>query len=305
MTHEREQGSCDFFRVGLGIDHLNQVTRDPDLYPGWSPALADSMVESTERYIASILWEHEGTFEALFTSNHGYVDGRLAEVYGVSIPEPEPLATMERSPLEQWVAQQFGDGDSLGGSWHRVDLDPTQRLGLLSQPSVLAAHAHYDSTSVVHRGLLVLEALLCQEMPAPPDDVILTLPPVSDDMTTRERYARHEVDPACGSCHSLIDPVGFAFEHYDAIGQWREYDGNYSVDATGLLTNTLDVDGEFYGTDGLARRVINSPTARACFAQNVYRYTFGKQNPNRAVRHKPLGAASTPQTHTYLMYFGP
>ena len=106
---------------------------------------------------------------------------------------------------------------------------------MLTQGSLLASHAHRNQTSPVHRGIVVRENMLCQPLDPPPLDVNVTPPPPTPATTTRERFANHEADPMCAGCHVMIDPIGLAFEHYDAIGAWRTTDGPSAVDASGEI----------------------------------------------------------------------
>jgi hypothetical protein len=108
-----------------------------------------------------------------------------------------------------------------------VSLDPTKRAGLLTQPSVLAVHAHYADTAPVPRGIFVRFVrtnLLCDALPPPPPGVDTTLPDLGPGASKREIFAAHEADPACNSCHRLIDPIGLAFENYDAVGRFHTHE---------------------------------------------------------------------------------
>src|SRR5207249_3359779 len=142
---------------------------------------------------------------------------------------------------------------------YRADVDPSKRRGVLSLPAFLTQHSGVDATNPVDRGLFVRSRLLCQELGAPPLEAFKTpIPPATDvSTTTREKYEAHAKDPACASCHSMMDPIGFGFERFDAIGRYRTDEHGHEVDDGGNLGGT-DVDGEFHGPAELARHLAGS-----------------------------------------------
>jgi hypothetical protein len=183
-----------------------------------------------------------GRLDVLLRARHTFVDSRLADFYGIGAP---------------------ADGS-------RVDL-PAERSGLLTHASVLATS--YD---LIHRGLLIRQALLCQPLPPPPADVP-ALEPEDPSSDPRERFVRHSRDPACSTCHRLIDPIGFGFEHFDSLGRRRASDGPFAVDVSGEV---LEIDGTSIGFEGvpeLARVLFESPQVRQCIAKQWFRYGFGRR----------------------------
>jgi hypothetical protein len=92
-------------------------------------------------------------------------------------------------------------------------------------------------------------------VPAPPDNIQIDVPAPNPNLTTRERYAMHRTNPACGGCHTLLDPIGLGFENYDAIGRYRETENGKMVDATGELAGTTGSDGAFRGAAELGARL--------------------------------------------------
>jgi len=149
-------------------------------------------------------------------------------------------------------------------------LSAMMRDGLLELRSVLTTHALPDSSSPVHRGLLVREHLVCEPLPPPPINLDTSPPEVDPTLSTRDRYAEHSDNPACASCHERIDPLGFAFEHYDELGQWRDLDAGHPIDATG------DLDGvAFDGVDGLTEVLLADDRFEACYLQTWRRHLTG------------------------------
>ena len=147
----------------------------------------------------------------------------------------------------------------------RPGLDQVQELRTLQRYLDHRAHAHAASTSPVHRGLAVLRELLCVEIPPPPAEVDPVLePPDPAPATMRERLTVATQAAACRSCHDDINPLGFAFEHYDAVGKWQDTDNGLAVDTSGVLTKT-DAAGSFADAIELLKRIADSDDAKACF----------------------------------------
>src|SRR5262249_38722602 len=135
---------------------------------------------------------------------------------------------------------------------------------------------HGEQTSPVHRGKFVREQLLCQTMPSPPPNVDVTPPKPNPSMTTRQRFALHDSDPVCGSCHRLMDPIGLGFESYDPIGRYRQSEGGLPIDDTGEVVSSRDIDGPFHGAPELAQKLAGSNEVAGCTAQRWVSYAFAR-----------------------------
>src|SRR5262249_1379468 len=160
------------------------------------------------------------------------------------------------------LAAFYGIAQPPGTGFVRVDLDPSRRGGLLTQASFLAIHAHPVFTSPVLRGKFVRERLLCQTLPDPPANVNTSLPPPTAGQTTRDVLAAHRKNPACASCHQLMDPIGVGFEHFDAVGLWRDEENGAPIDDSGEVVQTTDLDGAFHGAVELSARLAQSEQVR-------------------------------------------
>lgn len=239
-------GVQSFFRQWLHLDRLEQVDKDSARHPEFDPRLRAAMGASTEAFIDEVVFEGDGRLETLLLGSFGYLNAGLAELHGVEGVEGEELV--------------------------RVELDPDERAGLLTQPSLLSVLAKTNQSDPVHRGLFVRERLLCQQLPPPPNDIAIVAPDPAPGLSTRERFAEHSSNPTCRGCHILIDPVGFGFESYDAVGRYRLEDDGVPVDDTGELIQTDDADGPFVGAVGLAEVLATSPQVRGCVARQVFRY---------------------------------
>lgn len=252
LATERVQRNLDRTVLAwLGTERVLVADKDPDAYPELDADLRRSMYRETERFLHEVLWGDtlSGDLRALLTSTETWVDGPLAAHYGlegISGDTPVP-----------------------------VTLPRDERAGILTHASLLTALSGAAETSVVHRGLFVRKALLCQTLPAPPDGVDL-----GDEDTAalseREFAAQRADNTACRGCHQLIDPVGLVFEHYDPIGRFRLEDHGAAVDATGALSHTRDADGELDGAIELAERLAGSNQVSQCIAGQMLSHAFGR-----------------------------
>jgi hypothetical protein len=237
-----------FHREWLNLDAVLKVVRDPAVYSGFSEQTPQLLFTETERFIEHVLFRSSGTFEELLTARYTLANAEVAAYYGLSGPTSE--------------------------EYERVELS-AQHAGLLTQGGLLAQHAHALSTSPVNRGKFVRETFLCQTTPPPPDDADVTLPELDPNLTTRQRFARHSEDPVCSGCHSLMDPVGLAFENFDPSGRFRELENGLPIDASGELIMT-DVDGAFTGVGELGERLVASEQVATCMTRQWLRYAMGR-----------------------------
>ena len=142
--------------------------------------------------------------------------------------------------------------------------------GILLEPALLTAHGVPEGSGPVQRGVMVRELLLCQPLPPPPSGVDTSAPDFDPDLSTRERFSQHSDDPLCASCHTLIDPLGFAFEHYDHLGRWRDTDHGHPIDASGNLDGV-----PFDGATELAAVLADDPRVTTCFVKTARRWGSG------------------------------
>jgi hypothetical protein len=156
------------------------------------------------------------------------------------VREDRPIQDLLRADytfLNEVLARHYGIPNILGNQFRRVTVTDERRKGLLGQASILTVTSYADRTSVVLRGKWVLENLLGSPPPPPPANV----PPLKQNdgrakpEALRERMEQHRSNPVCASCHTRMDPLGFALEHYNAIGQWRETDSGATINSTIML----------------------------------------------------------------------
>jgi hypothetical protein len=250
----------NFFNQWTGTNRLEITTKDTMRFPAFTPEVRDAMARELPAFLDSVIFSGDHMLGTLLTSPVAFVNAPLARVYGVTAP-PGSDTTLQR-----------------------VDLPANQgRAGILTQAGFLSVQGHPDQTSPVLRGKFVRTMVLCQPTPPPPPDVDISLPEIDQGATARERFGAHlTAGSSCSGCHSLMDPIGLAFEHFDAMGQYRDTDNGAAIDATGEVFEATDPNlaGGFDGVAQLAQKLAASDQVRSCVATQWFRFASGRLEAN-------------------------
>jgi hypothetical protein len=262
-TPANRRVSRRFYEQLLRLDSVQAPPDTTAKYPTYTPQVAALSRTETGLFIEDVTFDGAGTFEALLTEPATWVNGPLATFYGI------PGVT--------------------GDAFQKVQLEPTHRAGILTQSAFLTATSPGGRTSPVMRGLMVLRKVLCIEPPPPPVGIDVTVPPpIAEPATTRQRYEAGITGAQCLECHRDIDPIGFAFESYDAVGLWRDTENGLPIDPSGTLHKT-DAQGPFANAIDLLQRIAASEDAHACFVGNWLSYAYGrKEAPEDACARQDL-----------------
>ena len=231
----------------LGIDGLETRSPDPQRFAGIDPALLQSMRTETVLLFDSVLRENRPA-TTLLNADYTFVDSKLAAHYGMPAPAADGM--------------------------RRVPAPPGRGGGVLAQASVLLCTSNPTRTSPVKRGKWVLESLL-DSAPPPPPPGTPQLPERPEDrhgLTLRQSLERHRADPACAACHLRMDALGFAFEHYDAVGRYRDRTEGAAVDSQGQLP-----DGRTVGSvEEVRALLLADPAYVRSLAKHLLIYATGR-----------------------------
>ena len=223
----------------LNLDTLDSVKPDPMLFPGFTEQLRQDYLKEAEQFIGSVLLEDRSVLD-LLTSDHTFLNDRLARLYGVP--------------------------GVIGSQFREVVVSEKERAGLLGKAAVEMRSSYADRTSPVLRGQWVLDKLLGTPPAPPPPNTATDLSQKAGEApkTVRARLEQHRDKGVCKQCHGVIDPTGLALENFDVIGQWRTVDhqANAPIDASTVLPNGVAINGPVE----LRAQLANRP---AMFAQAV------------------------------------
>jgi Protein of unknown function (DUF1592)/Protein of unknown function (DUF1588)/Protein of unknown function (DUF1585)/Protein of unknown function (DUF1587)/Protein of unknown function (DUF1595)/Planctomycete cytochrome C len=239
----------DFAGQWLFLRNLRSVAPDPQSFPDFDDNLRQSMRRETELFFGSIVHEDRNILD-LLNADYTFVDERLARHYGIP--------------------------NVYGSRFRRVHIEDDARRGLLGQGSILAVTSYTTRTSPVLRGKWILSNILGTPPPPPPPNV----PALKENseggkpMSVRERLEEHRKNPACASCHAIMDPLGFALENFDAVGQWRgKGEDGARIDASGVLLDGTKVDGP----GSLRQALLDRPDQFAgTLAEKLLTYALGR-----------------------------
>jgi len=208
----------------LYLRNLQLSKPDPDAFPEFDESLRQAFRTETSLFFQNVFREDHSVLE-LLDANYTFLNQRLAQHYGIA--------------------------NVYGPQFRKVTLTDPNRGGLLGQGSVLTVTSYPNRTSVVQRGKWILETLLGTPPPPPPMVVPELVPHGKDGraLTMREQMEQHRANPVCASCHSRMDPLGFALENYDGVGKWRDKDSGNPIDASGKLPDGTT----FVGPAGLKK----------------------------------------------------
>lgn len=233
-----------FFTQWLQLGKLGSATPNPEVFPEFDERLRAEMMEEVRLFFQA-LQKRDGSALEIITQTQTYANEAIASIYGVT------------GPTGPWFVP--------------IATDPTQRAGVLTMPGILTMTSGPENPNIVKRGVWLAEAILCAAPPPPAAGVPAEPVPLPGE-TDRERLARHRLDPSCASCHDLIDPLGFAFEGYDALGRWRDQVDGKPVDNLGNLPG----GPTFAGVVEMSELLATGDEYPTCVTRKVMTYALGR-----------------------------
>ncbi len=232
----------------LQLRNLKDFKPDPDLFPAFDDKLRAAMLKETELFFESIVREDRSILDFI-DADYTFVNERLAKHYGLSGVK--------------------------GAEFRRVSLTGTPRGGILTQAAVLAVTSNPTRTSPVKRGKWILENILGTPQPPPPDGVeeLKEDKAAAESGSLRQRLEQHRANPNCATCHQRMDPLGFGFENFDAIGAWRSRDGKFAIDSTGTLPG-----GQSFAGPAQLRGILKTrkDAFARCLTEKLLTYALGR-----------------------------
>jgi hypothetical protein len=246
-----EDGVRAFLTDVLQLDGLENLVKDPTIYPKFSQYVSDSAKEQTLKTTIDLLVNRKQDYRDLFTSNEAFINRPLASVYKV------PFASSG-----EWTIYTFPQ--------------ESERSGILTQIAFLSLFAHPGTSSPTKRGIKMLEIFMCEPTPDPPANVDFSKVQDSTKGTIRGRLLDHMNNTGCAGCHRRTDPPGLALEHFDGLGQLRTIENGSKIDVSAEFNHV-----KFEGAQGLGRFLHDNPRVPGCLARNVYAYGIGRAADER------------------------
>lgn len=253
-----KDGMAELHRQWLELGDLPILPKDP-AFPEYTPEIGPLLARETDDVVGQALVGEKapGTLESLLTRSGTVIDPRLGWIYGITVAGTGPT---------------------------EVALDPSQRAGILTLGGFLATHANSDQTNPVKRGHVILHALLCAGLEPPPDVNIPSIPEPTPGATFRERLAHTTSEPTCATCHSLINPIGLAFESYDAVGRYRTTEEGKPIITKGSIKLPSGETITFDDAPHLVRLLARSRDVHACVTQQWARWLLRRRETEGEAR---------------------
>ncbi len=237
----------EFFHHWLHLDKAEDIARDPKAYPDFSEEVAADLRTSLNLFLDEVVWSDASDYRQLLLEEHLYLNGRLAKLYGADLPAGTDAS-----------------------SFQKVAFTPEQRTGVLTHPLLLSAFAYYKSSSPIHRGVFLTRNVLGRTLRPPITAIQFMDEKFDPHMTMREKVTQLTKSDNCMACHSIINPLGFALENYDAAGRFRTQDNGKPVDASSEYTTAEGQTFRFNGPRDIAEHALSSRQARIGFIEQLF-----------------------------------
>ena len=233
-----------FLQHWLQMDHVDNLSKDDKLFPGFTPEIIADLRTSLNLFLEDVIWNGSSDYRSLLLADYLYANRRLAEFYG-----------LETNATDDFV---------------KVTPDANQRLGVLTHPYLLSAFSYQRSTSPIHRGVFLTRNIMGRALKPPPMAVAFKDAEFAPNLTMREKVAELTRPQACQTCHSVINPLGFSLEHYDAVGRFRTRDGEQPIDTVSEYTTDEGQIIRLAGARDLAEFAAGSEHAQNGFIEQLF-----------------------------------
>jgi hypothetical protein len=276
-AHTKMQG---FFHHWLQMDRVENLPKDEKLYPGFTTVIIADLRTSLDLFLEDTMWNGTSDYRNLLLADNLYVNNRLAEFYGLntnSDSKPTDSADSDKkkdgggdsdkvdppaTPAKQQSADEFTKVTFAGG----------QRCGVLTHPYLLSAFSYQKMTSPIHRGVFLTRNIVGRSLKPPPMAMTFKDADFAPDLTMREKVSQLTQSSACQSCHSVINPLGFSLEQFDAVGRFRTSEHDRPIDSA---SDYMTDDGEtirLTGAHDVAQFAIGSEQARNAFIEQMFHH---------------------------------
>lgn len=236
----------EFLRSWMNLERLQEINKNTATYPDFTPQVAADLKISLELLMEQTVDAEKSDFRRLLLSDSTFMNGRLAQFYGVSLPA--------------------------NADFQEVKFESERRSGIVSHPFLLSGFAYMETSSPIHRGVFLSRGLLGRGVKPPPLAVSPIAPELAPDLTTRERVTVQTQAEMCANCHGLINPLGFALENFDAVGRYRDNEKNKAVDSTGHFLQRNGQLVRFGGAKELAAFLARSEETHRSFARQLFHH---------------------------------
>ncbi len=241
----RARGKMQYFlQHWLQIDHVENLSKDDKLFPGFTPEIIADLRTSLNLFLDDVVWSASSDYRRLLLEDDLFVNNRLAKFYGVNTNATDDFI--------------------------KVSLDPKERSGVVTHPYLLAAFSYQKSSSPIHRGVFLTRNIVGRALKPPPMAVAFKDADFAPNLTMREKVEELTRSQACQGCHSVINPLGFSLEHYDAVGRFRTEEGRRPINAASDYVTDEGRTVRLTGARDVAQFAVGSEHAQEGFIEQLF-----------------------------------
>lgn len=258
-----------FFHHWLELDERD-LAKDKQLFPNFDDAVVADLRRSLQEFVDQVIWSRDSDYRELLTANYLLLNDRLTKLYSSEPPD-------EKDSDGQAIKRK-ARSIRFGSSFQPVDFPKHQRAGVLTHPYLLSAQAYHNNTSPIHRGVFLTRNIVGRSLSPPPVAVAFKDEEFDANLTMREKITELTRDEACRACHSVINPLGFALENFDAVGRWRTLDNEKPVNSQSEYTTASGENLKVSNARDIAEFAVKSPLAHHAFVAQVFQHV-AKRSP--------------------------
>jgi cytochrome c553 len=236
----------DFLLTWLSVDGEIDLNKDSELFPEFDAALVADLRTSLELFLDDVVSSDGSDYRNLLLADVVYLNDQLEKFYGVEADESA-----------EFQVRRLDDG---------------KRAGVLTHPYVMARFSYRSETSPIHRGVFLARSVLGESLRPPPEAFSPISPELHPDLTTRERVTLQTKDATCMGCHTIINPLGFTLERFDAVGRYRDEDRGKPIDDTASYETTSGATANLTGARELAQYLAASEECHAAFTEHLFHH---------------------------------
>ena len=233
-----------FLHHWLQMDRAEDLSKDATLYPGFTPEVIADLRTSLNIFLDEVVWNGASDYRELLLADYLYINGRLARFYGVNT--------------------------NAADNFVKVRLDSKERSGVITHPYLLAEFSYQKSSSPIHRGVFLTRNIVGRALKPPPMAQVFKDSDFAPNLTMREKVATMTRPQACQSCHSVINPLGFSLEHYDAVGRFRTQERDQPINANSEYMTDEGETISLAGARDVARFAASSEHAQNGFIEQLF-----------------------------------
>lgn len=233
-----------FLHQWLQVNHSEDFSKDAKMYPEFTPDLVSDLRASLNLFVDGVVWSERSDYRELLLADYLPLNNRLAQFYGVAT-----------NAADEFVPVKF---------------DPKQRSGVVTHPFLLSAFAYQNNSSPIHRGVFLTRNIVGRALKAPPVAVAFIDADFPANLSMREKIVELTRPQACQGCHSVINPLGFSLEHYDAVGKFRTRENGKPVNAASEYITDDGTAVKLTGARDVAEFAVQSEHAHAAFVEQLF-----------------------------------